>query len=86
MSKREAQKEQLKEMRKAILRANQVYDLMKSINSLEKAIEAMMANEENPAYIQEMLNHTQETIQKFRMHDTTRWEVCRWVQTLICEM
>ena len=29
---------------------------------------------------------TLKKVKEFKMHDTTRFEVCRWVQTIICEL
>ncbi len=78
--------EQLKEYRVAILNATDPGDEaleqnLKGLNFLLWEIEKSSADE-----IKKVAQKTTEEIGRLGLYDTTRAEVCKWVQTLICEL
>ena len=77
--------ERLKKARTAILNATTLDDdLHKEVAELQLFLHEM--ERRTSGEIQQTVKRALQEIQRFWMHDATRSEVCKWVQTVICEL
>lgn len=76
--------EELREARKKILNAKNKSELEKAVDGLSLKLSISMHNSYAMGEIKAITLSTIKEIGKFWMHDATREDICRWVQTLIC--
>ena len=77
-------KERLRNYRSAILNATEPRALRNKVGELEAYLQEL--DKVSVGDTQRTIQTTLEKIQQFRLYDTTRFEVCRWVQTIICDL
>ena len=77
-------KQQLKDCRTAILNSTDPCALRNQVESLKKILENV--SESYTGEVNSTAQIAMEKIKKIELYDVTRFEVCRWVQTLICEL
>ena len=74
----------LKKFKKAIMNFSSPSPLQAQVEILESHLKRL--EEASTGDLKETVQTTLKKIKDFKMHDTTRFEVCRWVQTIICEL
>lgn len=75
---------ELKQEREKILNATRNDVLMQEISLLEAIL--ILIRNRSSGEIKDTVNRTLKEIADLKMHDRTRKDVARWVQTLICEL
>ena len=76
--------QRLRNSRFYIQRATDSWLLRNQVEYLKKCVQAI--SDSYIGDIQKTAKTTLDKIQKFELYDVTRFELCRWVQTLICEL
>lgn len=74
----------LRKFKAAIMNFSSPSPLRTQVEILENHLKKL--EEASTGDLKVTIQTTLKKINEFKMHDTTRFEVCRWVQTIICEL
>lgn len=76
--------EWLKKARATILDAKTADILVMKVVALQMVLSEM--RDISTGAVRETIQRTMNEIEKFWLHDVTRADVCKWIQTIICEL